>query len=845
MPSPTAVVVLDGDLAVRRMTPHLAGFLDDELPPPATPLSKVRWRLAGGEIAELAAAALAGQAQRRDVDAPDGTRLRLQALPWPDDHGAGVILLLDHHGEVGSAAASLAREGVPVAPGPSKKEQQLDHFMRRARIACVIAWRAGRVVYANDFCIELTGRRLEEIQGADWFELFVPSEGRLRLRQRFDHALARERLPEPPFFEYPVRSRTGRYRRVAWNAVPVVDDAGRIEALNLTGFDVTDQRRARQEAETRRLQAEEASAMKSRVLAATAQDLQQPLQTLGLMHAILARRVDDPEDRRTVDALGAAIDALDSTVEAILDVSHLDAQAQLGRLEDLPLGPMLLELQMRLADTAEAKGVELRFVATSLSVHSERGLLEALLGELVANAVRHTRTGTVLVGCRRHRGEVRVVVVDTRANVPLEEMREIAAALDGGDDADLRSGGKLLGGIHVVRHLSRLPGHRIEIGFVLGRGSTFTVRLPAAVGAPVEKESEPAPTPERGARVLVVADEPGIRDGLERWLALEGFGVSLARDLAAAIALLDDRAPWPQLLIVDQAPAAAAGAGLRAVRRLRARLQAHLPAVVLTGDGVAEDVGDVATATLRKPIKPAALLKLAARLLDRPSGSNPRESKPRKSNPVGSNPGGASSPAPTVAVIAADADLRRDVAQNLRRAALVVHEAESLEGLAATSAATAVRVVVFDLGTAGLGALEEWLRRARARFDVPVIVSSDRDEVALAVGAMRAGVVDFLTKPVRDDVLIDAVRLALRAAEQHDDESADDAEVHTRFARLTRREREVMALVAAGLSNKEIAARLAISPRTAENHRAHVMEKMEAGSLAELVRQATTLGLDG
>lgn len=118
---------------------------------------------------------------------------------------------------------------------------------------------------------------------------------------------------------------------------------------------------------------------------------------------------------------------------------------------------------------------------------------------------------------------------------------------------------------------------------------------------------------------------------------------------------------------------------------------------------------------------------------------------------------------------------------------------------------------------------------------IPVIFLTGHGDITMAVRALQCGAVDFLEKPIQGDVLLERVRRALAIDEEYRRKQAFVRDVQRRYARLSLREREVMALVVSGQSNKEIARLLALSPRTVEVHRTHVMNKMEAANLVELV----------
>ncbi|WP_454622343.1 response regulator transcription factor [Bradyrhizobium cenepequi] len=143
-------------------------------------------------------------------------------------------------------------------------------------------------------------------------------------------------------------------------------------------------------------------------------------------------------------------------------------------------------------------------------------------------------------------------------------------------------------------------------------------------------------------------------------------------------------------------------------------------------------------------------------------------------------------------------------------------------------------------GTSGLE-LQEYLTRTNIRM--PVILMTGFGDIPMSVKGMKAGAVDFLTKPIRDQDLIDAVAAAIRIDQARRRENAQIAQLRQRFALLTPRERQVMALVASGLMNKHIANELSISEVTVKMHRGSVMRKMEAKSVAMLTRIAEALDI--
>jgi len=151
--------------------------------------------------------------------------------------------------------------------------------------------------------------------------------------------------------------------------------------------------------------------------------------------------------------------------------------------------------------------------------------------------------------------------------------------------------------------------------------------------------------------------------------------------------------------------------------------------------------------------------------------------------------------------------------------------------------------LVLDVRLPGLSGLDLQRRTAEAGIDIPIIFITGYGDIPMSVRAMKAGAVEFLTKPFRDQDLLDAIQQALERDRKARDQRAAIVLLRSRFESLTPREREVMVRVVAGLLNKQIGGELGTSETTVKIHRHQVMEKMGAGSLAELVRMADRLGL--
>src|SRR5499425_2356682 len=198
-------------------------------------------------------------------------------------------------------------------------------------------------------------------------------------------------------------------------------------------------------------------------------------------------------------------------------------------------------------------------------------------------------------------------------------------------------------------------------------------------------------------------------------------------------------------------------------------------------------------------------------------------------------------PEAIVFVVDDDESVRESLGGLIRSAGMRVETFASARRFLAGPRADAPSCLVLDVHLPGLSGLDLQKRMAEADIEIPIIFITGRGDIPMTVQAMKAGAVEFLTKPLRDQDLLDAIQQALERARNVREQRSNIQEMHSRYRSLTPREREVMALVAAGLLNKQIAGELGTSEASVKVHRQHVMEKMGAGSLAELVRMADRL----
>jgi FixJ family two-component response regulator len=196
-----------------------------------------------------------------------------------------------------------------------------------------------------------------------------------------------------------------------------------------------------------------------------------------------------------------------------------------------------------------------------------------------------------------------------------------------------------------------------------------------------------------------------------------------------------------------------------------------------------------------------------------------------------------------VCIIDDDSGVRGSLGSLFRSSGLDVAPFESTEEFLAAGVPDAASCLVLDVRLRGENGLDFQERLVAQGIDIPVILITGHGDIPMTVRGMRAGAIDFLPKPFSDDQMLGAVAAAIDADRARRAEAAANAGLRDCYQRLTPREREVMGFVVTGLMNKQVAGRMGLSEITVKIHRGNVMRKMEAQSLADLVRMAELLGV--
>jgi len=375
-----------------------------------------------------------------------------------------------------------------------------------------------------------------------------------------------------------------------------------------------------------KIAAEEANVGKTRFLAAVSHDLLQPLNAARLyLSSLIEQQLrlrpspgPDAGGRALAEKVDTSLGAVEEILDALLDISRLDAGKLTAECQDMRLGDLFETLRVEFAPLAERKGLELRIVPTTLAVNSDRLLLRRILQNLLSNAIRYTPTGKVLMGARRHRDKVTIEICDTGVGIPLDKQDLVFREFQRFSVASGAEPGVGLG-LSIVDRIARVLDHPVHFRSQPGRGTTFAVRLPrSAAILPARPAGMPPSLPTLvHATMLCIDNEPGVLDGMRTLLQGWGCRTHLATGLADALKL--DAAQLAQLdvIIVDYHLDADAD-GLRCTEMLRQRCGMTLPAILITADrsaSVRALAHEQGVHVLNKPIKPAVLRALVTRIV--------------------------------------------------------------------------------------------------------------------------------------------------------------------------------------------------------------------------------------
>ena len=490
--------------------------------------------------------------------------------------------------------------------------------------AIVISDPSGRIVFANRQATALFGYDSEELLGCS-IEVLLPEPLRSRHLIHREHFAAAPRVrPMGLELDLYARRKDGSEFSVEISLSPILDRDRPLVAAAIR--DVTDRKRIQAELMAARRAADRANMAKSRFLATASHDLRQPLQSLALLNGTLRRLVGDPDAREALAQQEQAIGAMSRLLNALLDISKLESGAIQPEITDFTVAALFDEIRREFAGLAGNKGLELQVEVCQDTIRSDPSLLEQVLRNLVANAIKYTARGRVLLRCLHEATLVRLEVADTGIGIPADQLPYIFDEFFqvGVRPSSTRNGYGL--GLAIVNRIVKLLDLRLEVDSELGKGSSFRLDVPVGTARACRRVRESAAEttgewakPKRAPRVLLVEDDTGVRNATCMLLRAAGYEVIGAASRAEALVQLEGLAGI-DLLITDF-HLGTDGTGLEVIGSVRERLGGNLPAILLSGDTSADIRGlchDERWRIASKPIQAEELLALIGELLGAP-----------------------------------------------------------------------------------------------------------------------------------------------------------------------------------------------------------------------------------
>jgi two-component system, chemotaxis family, CheB/CheR fusion protein len=615
-----------------------------------------------------------------------------------------------------------------------------------------------------------------------------------------------------------------------------------VEGVVITFTDISERKRIKQALEHAKLEAEQANRAKSRFLAAASHDLRQPLQAITFVLWMLAKTVEGEKAQGLVKRLDDTLQAMSGMLNALLDINQIEAGVVQADIVSFPLNGLFDRLREEFSYLAKAKSLELIVVPCGQTIHTDPRLLEQMLRNLLTNAIKYTRSGKVLMGCRRRNGSLSIEIWDTGIGIPDTELQTIFEEYHQLDNPARERKRGLGLGLAIVQRLVTLLGYKVHVRSKLGKGSVFAieialpadgVRTPLSVAAELLTGVAFVKASGQHHTILVVEDDPDVRELLAMLLEAEGHQVITAFDGPSALDLVRKGTVKPDLVIADYNLPSGMD-GLQVAAGLRTASGRLVPVIILTGDISTTTLTEIARSScvhLNKPVQLKKMMSVIKTLLSVPQADVPATAVERL-------PVKAAAPTEIIYVVDDDQSIRDTLCALLEDRGYTVATFGTCEAFLAGYAASEGGCLLIDAYLPGMNGFA-LLQQLKDQDDqLPAIMITGNSDVPMAVQAMKAGAVDFIEKPVNPDDLLASIA---RAIERHRDASKTtqwhkDAQKH--LSGLTARQRQVMDLVLAGHPSKNIAADLGISQRTVENHRNAIMTRTGCKSLPALARLA-------
>ena len=467
-----------------------------------------------------------------------------------------------------------------------ESEARFRNLVENAPDPLIMVDAAGKIILANAEAQHFFGYDKQELLGMNVDGLIPP-----KLRRR--HKSYRKKYLEKPEVrpmgsELDLRTllKDGTEVPIEISLSPVETEEGKMVCAAIR--DVREHQKAVVAVRDAQSKAETALAAKSRFLATASHDLRQPLQSLVMLTEALLLKIKDPELVELVERQGASMRNMRSLLNSLLDISKLDADAVKAEIEDVDILEIIEDVCLELRSKAEQKGLKLRVEAQSRIVRTDRNLVQQVLQNLIGNAIRYTKKGSVKVIVSTVGDHARIDVQDSGVGIAPDQLPHIFEEFYqiGRDPQEGNAGLGL--GLAIAYRIAEKLDSRIEVESIVGKGSSFSIMLPLGQALLPENQTPNSESPEplqEDKAVLLVDDDPAVLKSTRFRLSLQkNLEIFTASSPKEVDDLLDKIAPRKPDIIVTDYHLGSKKDGIDVIKDTRRRSGKPIPAILISGD---------------------------------------------------------------------------------------------------------------------------------------------------------------------------------------------------------------------------------------------------------------------
>jgi PAS domain S-box-containing protein len=402
------------------------------------------------------------------------------------------------------------------------------------------------------------------------------------------------------------------------NFCPVFDDEGNPQAVAIFARDITERKQLEQTLSEAKKTAEKANRAKSQFLSTVNHDLRQPLHALKLLLNTLSLYHLDPAANAVVEDMNETLQSMEGLLIALLDISKLEAGSLTPEKTNFHFTSFMQQLQSQFKPTAEEAGKMIRIHPSDAILYTDPVLLARILQNFIANAIQHTRSNDVLVGCRRAGNHRRIEVWDSGSGIPADQLDKVFEEFYqiGNTSRDANQGL----GLSIAKRMADLLALRIEVRSTPGKGSLFSVEVPLGdktEQSPEERTTATTSSIHRRGVILVIDDDQAVLHATKTLLGAYGHDAICASSAEESLYLVKQHRHDLDLVLMDYRLQNGWN-GIRLIQSIRTAIDWELPAVLVTGDTSIDSLQELqmsGIALLHKPFDPTAFRLLLEQVM--------------------------------------------------------------------------------------------------------------------------------------------------------------------------------------------------------------------------------------